>query len=128
MAFQRTGTASRSAFGLAFDTDSGIGPVDACFNRNARLHIEEQRRRLPITQCRREILYLVETHAVTIIVGETGCGKTTQIPQFLLEAGWAEDSRCIACTQPRRVAAMTVSARVAEERGTKCDMDILLPH
>lgn len=46
-------------------------------------------------------------------------GKTTQIPQFLLEAGWADHSQCIACTQPRRVAAMTVAQRVAEERGVQ---------
>jgi len=38
--------------------------------------------------CRRELLYLVERHAVTVVVGETGSGKTTQIPQYLLEAGW----------------------------------------
>lgn len=119
MTFQRPGSISREAFGLAFDTDRDLGSVQISFNKNARLHVEEQRRRLPITSCRREILYLVETHAVTIIVGETGCGKTTQIPQYLLEAGWAGSDQCVACTQPRRVAAMTVAARVAEERGSK---------
>lgn len=120
MAFQRPGTVSREAFGLAFDTDRDLGNVQIPFNKNVNLHIEEQRRRLPIASCRTEILYLVETHAVTIIVGETGCGKTTQIPQYLLEAGWgSQKKQCIACTQPRRVAAMTVAARVAEERGTK---------
>lgn len=132
MAFRRSGH-SRSTFGLAYDADRDAGSVQACFNRHDRLHIQEQRRRLPITQCRREILYLIETRAVTIVVGETGCGaggdvmtmtdyglgKTTQIPQFLLEAGWAVNGKCVACTQPRRVAAMTVAARVAEERGTQ---------
>jgi HrpA-like RNA helicase len=48
-------------------------------------------------------------------VGETGSGKTTQIPQFLIEAGFANNRKAIACTQPRRVAAMSVAARVAEE-------------
>jgi HrpA-like RNA helicase len=46
-----------------------------------------------------------------------GSGKTTQIPQFLAEAGWTAGGRLVACTQPRRVAAMTVAARVAQEMG-----------
>eukprot|EP00808_Paulinella_micropora_P026202 g29901.t1 len=50
-----------------------------------------------------------------ILVGETGSGKTTQIPQFALEAGYAAQGRKIACTQPRRVAAMSVAKRVADE-------------
>lgn len=51
-----------------------------------------------------------------IVVGETGSGKTTQLPQYLLEAGLG-DRGAIACTQPRRVAAVTVAQRVAKERG-----------
>ncbi|CAH2078640.1 unnamed protein product [Thlaspi arvense] len=80
-------------------------------------NMEKQRQRLPVYKYRTEILYLVENHATTIIVGETGSGKTTQIPQFLKEAGWAEGGRVIACTQPRRLAVQAVSARVAEEMG-----------
>ena len=70
--------------------------------------------------------YSIETSHVTIIQGETGCGKSTQIPQYLMEAGWADGGRCIACTQvrvwrasyakPRRIAATTVARRVAEEK------------
>ena len=48
-----------------------------------------------------------------ILVGETGSGKTTQIPQFLIEAGFAQKNKAIACTQPRRVAAMSVAQRVS---------------
>jgi HrpA-like RNA helicase len=47
-------------------------------------------------------------------MGETGSGKTTQIPQFLIEAGYTKH-KAIACTQPRRVAAMSVAKRVSEE-------------
>ena len=57
-------------------------------NRNERLGLQDQRQRLPVFQHRRGILWLVESHATTIIVGETGSGKTTQIPQYLHEAGW----------------------------------------
>ncbi|CBK22886.2 uncharacterized protein [Blastocystis hominis] len=61
-------------------------------------------------------LYAVETSHVVIIQGETGCGKSTQIPQYLQESGWADGNRCIVCTQPRRIAATTVAKRVAEEK------------
>lgn len=70
---------------------------------------------LPIARHRDALLYLVETHQVVIVVGQTGSGKTTQIPQYLHQAGWTRDRTTIAVTQPRRVAATTVAARVAEE-------------
>ncbi|KAK8161030.1 P-loop containing nucleoside triphosphate hydrolase protein [Phyllosticta citrichinensis] len=70
---------------------------------------------LPIARHRESLLYLVETFPVTIVVGHTGSGKTTQIPQFLDQAGWTRQGKSIAVTQPRRVAATTVAARVADE-------------
>lgn len=73
---------------------------------------------LPIAQHKESILYTVETTHFTIIVGETGSGKTTQIPQFLAQAGWCNDGKVIAITQPRRVAATSVAARVASEMRT----------
>ncbi|PFH61987.1 hypothetical protein XA68_15529 [Ophiocordyceps unilateralis] len=75
---------------------------------------------LPIAKHRESLLYVIETHPVTIVVGQTGSGKTTQIPQFLWRAGWCSDGKIIGVTQPRRVAATTVALRVAEEVG--CDI------
>ncbi|XP_028780288.1 probable pre-mRNA-splicing factor ATP-dependent RNA helicase DEAH9 [Neltuma alba] len=86
--------------------------------------MEKQRQRLPVYKYRTAILYLVETHATTIIVGETGSGKTTQIPQYLKEAGWTDGGRVIACTQPRRLAVQAVASRVAEEMGVKLGEEV----
>ncbi|CCD50470.1 hypothetical protein BofuT4_P088690.1 [Botrytis cinerea T4] len=79
---------------------------------------------LPIAQHRESLLYLIETYPVTIVVGHTGSGKTTQIPQFLEQAGWCEDGKQIAVTQPRRVAATTVAIRVAEEVGCEVGKEV----
>lgn len=54
---------------------------------------------LPIARHRPNLLYLIETHQVTIVIGQTGSGKTTQIPQFLEQAGWCSDGKIIAVTQ-----------------------------
>ena len=71
---------------------------------------------LPITDAKSLIVDSIKKYPVTIISGETGSGKTTQIPKFCLAAGRGIDGK-IACTQPRRIAATTVAARIAEELG-----------
>lgn len=84
-----------------------------------RAAILEQRKQLPVWSARDAIIKLVEENNAVVIVGETGSGKTTQIPQFLAAAGYAKGGKCVACTQPRRVAAVTVARRVAEEVGCR---------
>ncbi|HCQ03128.1 MAG TPA: ATP-dependent RNA helicase HrpA, partial [Candidatus Latescibacteria bacterium] len=69
---------------------------------------------LPLTARKDEILEAIRAHPVVIVAGETGSGKTTQLPKICLEAGRGLQAR-IACTQPRRVAALSVSRRIAEE-------------
>jgi ATP-dependent RNA helicase DDX35 len=99
-------------------SDSSTNIKEVLFNtRGSHLPLSHQRQQLPIAQLKREILYCVETFQTTILIGETGCGKSTQLPQFLYEAGWAAGERCIVCTQPRRIAAMAVAARTASEMG-----------
>jgi len=86
--------------------------------------MQETRRSLPIFAYREELLEAIEVHQILIVVGETGSGKTTQLPQYLHEAGYTKDGLRIGCTQPRRVAAMSVAARVAEETGTRLGHEI----
>lgn len=70
---------------------------------------------LPIAAYRSALVEAVEQSAVVVVVGETGSGKTTQLPQYLLDAG-VHRGKPIVVTQPRRVAAISVATRVASER------------
>lgn len=79
---------------------------------------------LPIQQYKEDIVKMVRDNQIVLIQGETGCGKTTQVPQYILEAALktkSEQRRAvrIIVTQPRRIAAITVAKRVAEELGEK---------
>uniref|UniRef100_A0A8C4R1B1 RNA helicase n=1 Tax=Eptatretus burgeri TaxID=7764 RepID=A0A8C4R1B1_EPTBU len=73
---------------------------------------------LRIVEYKQEILDIVAQNRVTLIIGETGCGKTTQIPQFLLDASHATGKPCrLLCAQPRRLTTVAIAERVAAERG-----------
>lgn len=91
--------------------------------RITTMSIKEQRESLPIFQFREEIISAVENNQVLVVIGETGSGKTTQMTQYLAEAGFAARGK-IGCTQPRRVAAMSVAKRVAEEVGCKVGEEV----
>lgn len=87
--------------------------------------LQEARMQLPVCQHEQEVMEAVLDHPIVVLCGETGSGKTTQLPQFLYEAGFGHpDSRFpgrVAVTQPRRVAATSTAQRVAQELGTSCD-------
>ncbi|XP_067339375.1 3'-5' RNA helicase YTHDC2 isoform X2 [Channa argus] len=86
--------------------------------RRSPSELDSFRRTLPVHERQEEILQLIRENRVLLIVGETGSGKTTQIPQFLLDECNRNREPCrIFCTQPRRLAAIAVAERVAAERG-----------
>lgn len=80
--------------------------------------LKEQREYLPAFACREDLLRVIRDNQVVVVVGETGSGKTTQLAQFLYEDGYCAHG-IIGCTQPRRVAAMSVAKRVSEEMECK---------
>ncbi|KAJ8338689.1 hypothetical protein SKAU_G00354750 [Synaphobranchus kaupii] len=86
--------------------------------RRGQSELDLFRRSLPVYDRQDEIVRIVKESRVVLIVGETGSGKTTQIPQFLLDDSSRNGIPCrIFCTQPRRLAAIAVAERVAAERG-----------
>lgn len=70
---------------------------------------------LPVTQRREDIAAAIRDNQVVIVAGETGSGKTTQLPKICLELGRGQGRGVIGHTQPRRIAARTVAERIAEE-------------
>ncbi|XP_055022794.1 probable ATP-dependent RNA helicase DHX34 isoform X2 [Boleophthalmus pectinirostris] len=83
--------------------------VKQSFNKLAKLRREQKN--LPIFQYKDRIIELVRRHPVVVVAGDTGCGKSTQVPQYLLSSGFTQ----IACTQPRRIACISLAKRVSFE-------------
>lgn len=92
--------------------------------------IQEQRRTLPAYHAKNDLLRIIAENQVVVVIGETGSGKTTQLTQFLCEAGYAKNRDkhgtrlLVGCTQPRRVAAMSVAKRVSEEMGCELGEEV----
>ena len=78
---------------------------------------------LPIYKLKDDLIQAVNENQVLVVIGETGSGKTTQITQYLAEEGYTARGK-IGCTQPRRVAAMSVAKRVAEEFGCQLGEEV----
>lgn len=106
-------------------TQAGSHPVEELLNEKKKKAntMKEIRESLPMFKYRTELLAAIEEYQILIVVGETGSGKTTQLPQYLHETGVTKRGM-VGCTQPRRVAAMSVAARVADEMGVKLGNEV----
>ncbi|XP_017959671.1 ATP-dependent RNA helicase DHX8 isoform X2 [Drosophila navojoa] len=100
-----------------------IGGKKSSFGKKTDLTLIEQRQSLPIYKLRDDLIKAVTDNQILIVIGETGSGKTTQITQYLGECGFTARGK-IGCTQPRRVAAMSVAKRVAEEFGCRLGQEV----
>ncbi|KAM8729641.1 ATP-dependent RNA helicase DHX8-like [Acanthopagrus schlegelii] len=100
-----------------------FGGNQVSYGKKTELSILQQRESLPIFKLKDELVQAVHDNQILIVVGETGSGKTTQITQYLAEAGYTSRGK-IGCTQPRRVAAMSVAKRVSEEYGCRLGQEV----
>jgi len=100
-----------------------IGGSKGSYGRKTSMSILEQRQSLPIYKLKDELVRAINDNQILIVVGETGSGKTTQMTQYIAEAGFSMRGK-IGCTQPRRVAAMSVAKRVAEEFGCRLGQEV----
>jgi len=97
------------------ETSSDINVITGKPYSDRFFEILKVRKGLPVYSQRLEFREKLKNNQALVLVGETGSGKTTQIPQFCVYDGYTNGGRMVACTQPRRVAAMSVAKRVAEE-------------
>ncbi|XP_035514791.1 ATP-dependent RNA helicase DHX8-like [Morone saxatilis] len=100
-----------------------FGGNQVSYGKKTELSILQQRESLPIFKLKEQLVQAVHDNQILIVVGETGSGKTTQITQYLAEAGYTSRGK-IGCTQPRRVAAMSVAKRVSEEYGCRLGQEV----
>lgn len=93
----------------------GINPWTGVPYSKKYYDILEKRVGLPVYEHKESVIKTVRENQIVVLVGETGSGKTTQIPQFMVESGICQEKKLVGCTQPRRVAAISVAQRVADE-------------
>ena len=109
--------------GNGSDNDGNNKEGDKKTELSEKEKIEQTRKSLPIYAFREELVAALKEYQILIVVGETGSGKTTQIPQYLHEEGFTRRGR-VCCTQPRRVAAVSVAKRVSDEMGTRLGQEV----
>ncbi|KAI1749926.1 P-loop containing nucleoside triphosphate hydrolase protein [Xylaria castorea] len=100
-----------------------IAPKDQPLGKRTSMSMKEQKESLPVYAFRDQLIKAIKENQILIVVGETGSGKTTQLTQYLDEAGFTNYGM-VGCTQPRRVAAMSVAKRVAEEMGCELGQEV----
>jgi ATP-dependent RNA helicase DHR2 len=115
---------------------TGLNPQGLIPHDKGRTSLQEQRQQLPIWPYREALRQCLRDRDVLVMLGQTGSGKSTQIGQFLIDESWMERQRqrvgvkvvalggCIAITQPRRVAAINLAKRVAQEMNTRLGEDV----
>ncbi len=91
-------------------------------NHPSAAALQQLAKQLPIAASEQLLVDTIRQNQVTVVIGPTGCGKTTQLPQMLLRAGLAERAICV--TQPRRIAAVSVAWRIAAEMGVECGREV----
>ncbi|KAF2445477.1 P-loop containing nucleoside triphosphate hydrolase protein [Karstenula rhodostoma CBS 690.94] len=112
--------------GVEFDADKQRLQAQLDEAESRAKSIADVRTSLPIHAYKKELLQAVDDNAVIIVTAETGSGKSSQIPQFLREyfISRGEPEKSVYCTQPRRVAAMSLAQRVAEEAGCRLGNEV----
>ena len=119
---ERRSTTAKQALSLE---DGELNPWTERPHSKKYFGILEKRRDLPVSQQRAEFLKMFHSTQILVFVGETGSGKTTQIPQYVLYDDLPQrEGLMVACTQPRRVAAMSVAQRVADELDVKLGEEV----
>uniref|UniRef100_A0A182NZM9 RNA helicase n=1 Tax=Anopheles epiroticus TaxID=199890 RepID=A0A182NZM9_9DIPT len=112
--------AAAAAVSGAVGETGGKNPLNGMAYSQNYYKLYKKRITLPVFEYKTDFMRLLAEHQCIVLVGETGSGKTTQIPQWCVEYALQTSSKGVACTQPRRVAAMSVAQRVSEE------MDVML--
>ncbi|KAL1394254.1 hypothetical protein pipiens_003090 [Culex pipiens pipiens] len=114
------GSGSSGSGGSAGSSSGKMNPLNGIPYTQNYYNLYKKRITLPVFEYRADFMRLLSEHQCIVLVGETGSGKTTQIPQWCVDFARCSGSKGVACTQPRRVAAMSVAQRVSEE------MDVIL--
>lgn len=116
----KSGGSVSSGSGGSGGSSGKMNPLNGIPYTQNYYNLYKKRITLPVFEYRADFMRLLSEHQCIVLVGETGSGKTTQIPQWCVDFARCSGSKGVACTQPRRVAAMSVAQRVSEE------MDVIL--